>query len=73
MSFQGAMSVDLSAIHLCDATVGGNLNTFQHHACVFSPFCVQNNSKCTLATKAEMWRETMRKGVERWRRSEAGR
>lgn len=39
------------------------------NACVFSPFCVQNNSKCTLATKAEMWRETMRKGVERWKSS----
>lgn len=32
--------------------------------CVSSSFCVQNNSNCTLATKAEMWRETTRKGVE---------
>lgn len=38
------------------------------------PFCVQNNSNCTLATKAKMQREmTRRRGVEKEKKKRGGR
>lgn len=37
------------------------------------PFCVQNNSNCTLATKAKMQRETTRSGEKRVAEKKRGR